>query len=456
MAKCILWLQSNLRLHNNPALYRASQEGNIIPIFILDHQRQRNLGQASKWWLKESLKDLQEKGLPLIIREGNPLEVLQQILSETGAHKIFWNREYGPGDMEEEQKLTQALPAEVCPGNLLFEPWSIESKQGKPFKIFTPFWKACLERGISHTAPEAPPTFAKESLESLPIESLFPELGLWSKKLFDHWCPGEEGAHQALTLFLKEKLPYYEKGRDFPGQDLTSRLSPHLRFGEISVHHIWERTLSLYSPDDPNVVRFLAELGWREFSHHLLWQKPTLSTKPFYEQFEVFPWQDNEDLFEAWKKGQTGFPIIDAGMRELWETGYMHNRVRMLVASFLTKNVLIPWQEGESWFWDTLVDADPANNAASWQWVAGCGADASPYFRVFNPITQGERFDPQGTYIRRWLPELSDTPHIHTPWLGKSLLSPSNYPDPILDLKTTRERALAAYQAMRSGRMKVI
>ncbi|MBS0623540.1 MAG: deoxyribodipyrimidine photo-lyase [Verrucomicrobia bacterium] len=394
MKKSIVWLRQDLRLRDNPALHFASQQSDQLAIvYILEEP----LSKVQTWWLFQSLQQLslslQERGQTLIFRKGNALNILNELIAETGATSLYFNRRYEP--QYSQPKLPQ-IEVFSYNGSLLLEPWEISPQKGSFFRIFTPFWKKALQ--LIEIPPERPiPKFPSPfNIKSDPIpESDLPD------PLFSIWKPGEEGAHQHLKRFTQHSF-YYPVHRDFPAKEGTSKLSPYFHFGEVSPQQIWRRI-------DQPVYR--AELGWREFCYHLLHHFPNLPTEPFDERFKHIPWENNQAALHAWQKGETGFPIVDAGMRELKHTGWMHNRVRMITASFLTKDLRIAWQEGEAWFWKHLIDADLANNSANWQWVAGCGADAAPYFRIFNPILQGKKFDPQGEYILKWCPEYKQNPH---------------------------------------------
>ena len=463
--KIIVWFRQDLRLKDNPALHQAAQDGLVIPLYILDDITPGDwkIGGASRWWLHNSLdsleNDLKKSGTKLILRHGRADEILPKIIKETGADAVYWNRCYEPFNIARDKKLKETLSAKCKSfnGSLLHEPWEIKNKQGGFFKVYTPFWKHCL----SLSAPRSPLPLPKTLKNELNIKSdrladwkLLPTKPNWAKGFTDHWHPGENGAAKQLTIFLDGAIENYSNGRDMPGISGTSKISPHLHFGEISPNQVWHAanfTKNARAGDNgsKNLDKFLAEIGWREFAHHLLYHFPEFPEKPFNNKFNKFPWEHDEKLFDAWKAGKTGYPIVDAGMRQLWQTGWMHNRVRMIVASFLTKHLLISWQDGAKWFWDTLVDADLANNSAGWQWVAGCGADAAPYFRVFNPILQGEKFDPNGEYVRKYIPELSFVPnsHIHKPWEWPEF-NPVRlqYPLPVIDHQKGRQGALNAYR----------
>lgn len=468
----LVWLRADLRLNDNPALYAAHQRGlkTTHVVYIYDTHTEPHMGAASKWWLHHSLQAMvQQLDGRLNLYQGDPKVILPQLCKKLGVTDVFWNRDYTPAgkarDTHIKATLSEAgITVKSANGSLLQNPWDVRNKAGEPFKVFTPFWKNLQTLPMRATlAAQCPPLqYDKDSL-SLTALNLLPKRA-WAGGLADNWTPGEKGAEERFEHFLNTILHSYSNLRDRPGKDGTSRLSPHLRFGEISPIRIWHRTQQEMEKR-PEITKaaehFLSELAWREFSAHLLYENPTLRTEPLRKEFNHFPWRtDYTADLKKWQKGQTGLPIVDAGLRELWHTGYMHNRVRMIVASVLIKNMLIPWQEGEAWFWDTLVDADLANNSASWQWVAGCGADAAPYFRIFNPILQGAKFDPEGDYVRKWVPELAKlgAKDIHTPWeadkitlLGAGLTLGKTYPKPIVDLKTTRTRALEAFQSLKQA-----
>lgn len=458
----LVWLRNDLRLSDNPALLAACEAGGrVIALYIHETDEGiRQPGGAARWWLNHSLealgKALANKGIPLLVRSGKAGEVLDQVIVDQGIAAIHWNRRYAVGERELDQRLKadlrqRGLDASSHIGNVLAEPWTIATGQGKPYSVFSPFWKTLRDCRI------APPLAAPDGIGKPVPASTFdsdyqaPE---WSGKLVGQWDIGEAAAQKALHDFLDERLENYPDGRDFPGRDVTSRLSPHLRFGEITARQVWYATLARIAAEPevkPAADKFLSELAWRDFSYHQLYHRADIANVPMQEKYGGMNWSADAKAEVAWQQGRTGIPIIDAGMRELWQTGYMHNRVRMLVASFLTKNLLIDWRHGERWFWDCLVDGDVANNSASWQWVAGCGLDAAPYFRIFNPVTQGERFDEAGTYVRRWVPELAGLPDkwIHNPadapepiMREAGIALGETYPLPIVDLKASRHRAL--------------
>ena len=466
----IVWFRRDLRLADNPALHSAIESGKpVIALYLYETDLSRKTGGASDWWLHHSLislqKHLTKAGLSLHIRKGKAREELSSLISSTGADHIVWNRRYKKGDRDRDADIKSefkdgGICVETYRANLLSEPWDVQTKSGSGYyKVFTPYWRTAKAQ-MDIAEPIAPPSKIKpyknlrDGLDVSELE-LLPTAPDWGRKMAPYWQPGEDGAAASLSEFLDGPVENYPEARDRPDQDGTSRLSPHLAFGEISPRQIWDSC----KDDLSRAAKFLAEIGWREFSYVLLFHNHNLESENFKSDFDNFEWDENKDALSAWQHGQTGYPFVDAGMRQLWQTGWQHNRVRMVTASFLIKHLLINWREGEKWFHDTLVDADPASNAASWQWVAGSGADASPYFRIFNPFTQGEKFDPNGDYVRKFVPELAKMPkkYIHRPWdapddvlasagvkLGK------NYPKPIVDHKEAREKALSAYKKSRS------
>ena len=473
----IVWLRQDLRLADHPALRAAiSTDAPVIPVYILDDETpgQWGIASASRWWLHHSLESLgsalKSRGSRLILKRGTVSKVLTALVKETGAKAVYCSRAYEPWAIKLERELKQDLEKVDCelkryPGTLLMEPEDIETKTGGPFKVYTPFWKALSSQREDTKPLPAPQTIKKPSKwpdsEKLTDWSLLPAKPDWAGGMREMWQPGEEAAIDRLNDFLEEDVNQYAANRNIPGKPFTSRLSPYLHFGEISPRRVWHavkhRTQS--GSLSKGAETYLKELVWREFSYHLLFHFPTLPEKPFRPEYAAYPWSRSKKNLEAWQRGQTGYPVVDAGMRELWHTGWMHNRVRMIVASFLVKHLRIPWQDGEEWFWDTLVDADLANNAASWQWVAGSGADAAPYFRIFNPMKQGTDYDPDGAYVRRWVPEIAKLPdkHLHAPWeapedilkeagveLGKT------YPHPLVDHGEARKAAMAGYEAVKA------
>lgn len=484
MRPALYWIRRDLRLADNPALQAAASDGPVVPVYIHAPAEADGWppGAASQWWLHHSLYALAEQleahGLPLVIRHGDSLEALATLIEETGAGAVHWNRLYEPARIRHDTRIKQALKArgiEVRSHNaaLLQEPWTIQTGTGGDYKAFTPFWRAC-QRGVGPTAPlpvpetlTAPPeaqtlpgaltpsTGGHETLEAL---GLLPRVD-WAGGLRARWQPGETGAQTRLADFIATAMADYRDGREQPAVAGTSRLSPHLHHGEVSPRQIWQ-ALSPHTGESADLFR--SEIGWREFAHHVLYHHPDFPDHPLNARFADFPWQADpgDRLLRAWQRGETGIPLVDAGMRELYETGWMHNRVRMVVGSFLVKNLRLPWQAGEAWFWDTLVDADLASNSLGWQWVAGSGADAAPYFRVFNPVRQGERFDADGTYVATWLPELAGLPtrHRHAPWQAPAgvlrdagVTLGVTYPHPLVDLKASRQAALAAFEQIKKG-----
>jgi deoxyribodipyrimidine photo-lyase len=467
LSPLLVWFRQDLRLADNPALRDAIATGApVLPVYVLDDETPGpwRIGGASHWWLHHSLAalaaDLGKLGLRLILRRGRAQECLNELIAETGAAGVVWNRCYEPFAVARDKAIkstleARGLAARSFNANLLFEPWTVASKSGTPFRVFTPFWKACLAAeppALPLPAPSralAPANWpASDALDDW---NLLPTKPDWAGG-FSIWNPGEAGAQARLAEFVARALDGYAGLRDRPDLEATSRLSPHLHFGEISPRQCFHA--GAVSP------KFLAELGWREFAHHLLFHIPDLPETALRAEFRDFPWRDDESRLRAWQQGRTGFPIVDAGMRELWRTGWMHNRVRMVAASFLVKHLLLPWQAGQAWFWDTLVDADLASNSASWQWVAGCGADAAPYFRVFNPMLQGAKFDPDGAYVRRFVPELAALPneYLHAPWQAPAdvlrragVALGATYPKPIVDHGEARVRALAAFRSLKEA-----
>jgi deoxyribodipyrimidine photo-lyase len=476
LAPTILWFRRDLRLDDNPALTAALSDGApIVPVYI--HAPEEEVpwepGAASRWWLHRSLAALDEslraRGNRLRILRGPSLESLRHLAHETGAHTIHWNRLYDPATRERDTRIKQTLRAEGlrCESHkaaLLFEPWEILNGSGQPYRVFSAFWRACM-RSLSveppcpapETLPSIPETIAPNARLSLDSLELLPRTQ-WDGGLRATWTPGETGAQERACAFIATELADYGTARDRPDQPGTSRLSPHLHFGEIGPRRLLSWIITAFGdPSQGAAEPYVRELGWREFGYHLLHHFPHTTEAPLDGRFDRFPWATDgvETALAAWQQGRTGIPLVDAGMRELWHTGWMHNRVRMVVASLLTKNLLIPWQTGARWFWDTLVDADLAGNTLGWQWTAGCGADAAPYFRVFNPVLQGQRFDPDGRYVRRWCPELARLPdkYLHQPWTApQSILTAAgvrlghDYPTPIVDLAKSRVRALAAWE----------
>ena len=451
----------------------------VVALYVLDDETagQWAPGGASRWWLHGSLAALERAladcGGRLVLRRGPARRVVAEVVEETAAEAVFFTRCYEPYAAALEADIADDLAARGVDcrrfgGGLLFEPETIRTKAGEPFRVFTPYYKACLERTPPKAplpAPDAVPAPAGlPDSEALEDWRLLPTAPDWAGGLRAAWTPGEAGARARLDAFMDHAMAGYKDRRNRPDVAGTARLSPHLHFGEIGPRQVWHAAEARLAADagggESGARSFLRELVWREFSYHLLHHWPDLPTAPFRPDFAGFPWADDAAGLAAWQQGRTGYPIVDAGMRELWHTGWMHNRVRMITASFLVKDLMVPWQAGEAWFWDTLVDADLANNAASWQWVAGCGADAAPYFRIFNPVRQGEKFDPDGAYVRHWVPELAGLPaaYIHAPWTApEDVLSQADvrldesYPRPIVDHAVARRRALAAFQQIKKA-----
>jgi deoxyribodipyrimidine photo-lyase len=473
MLTTIVVFQQNLRIADNPGLLWAAERGRVVPVFVWDDSDAHQPGAASRWWLQYALRDLQENlsrlGAQLVLRRGDTITVLQNVLQETGAQAVTWQRRYEPALAARDMGIADALrkggvDVFLQDGFLLFDPAAIRTGTGNPFRVFTPFARACFKTE-SPPKPVAPPKtlravagLTSETLDSL---TLVPRGAAWTTGLAEAWAVREDAAQERLCDFVGKGVTQYENDRDRPDIEGTSRLSPYLHFGQISPRQVWhavQKKKAKGNGGHSSIERYLLEVLWREFSWHLLQQFPALPEQPLNPTFARFPWRDDGAALKAWQRGMTGYPIVDAGMRQLWQTGWMHNRVRMVVASFLIKHLLLDWREGEAWFWDTLVDADLGANAASWQWVAGCGADAAPYFRIFNPILQGQKFDPKGDYVRRYVPELArlETKYIHAPWQAPSaqlddagVVLGKNYPKPMVDHAFARKRALAALAAMK-------
>lgn len=473
----LVLFRHDLRLTDNRALDAAVRTGRpVVPVFILDEESPglRPIGGARRWWLHHSLnalsRDLAERGARLLLRRGRCPSVVEALLRETGADRVVWNRRYDPAGAAVDAAMKEVLrgrgiACESFDGQLLHEPTRLKTGSGGPYRVYSPFWRAL----VAEPAPR-PPLPAPRSLrghdgrlgsDDLPKWNLLPTRPDWAGGLRAEWTPGEAGALARLKIFLAGAIDGYGENRDRPGMPSTSRLSPHLAHGEITPFQIWQAVEDARGAIPArDAEKFLKEVVWREFSYHLLFHNPDLAERNYNRDFDGFRWQPSDDLVEAWRRGRTGYPVVDAGMRELWQTGWMHNRVRMICASFLIKHLLQDWREGERWFWDTLVDADPASNAASWQWVAGSGADAAPYFRIFNPILQGEKFDGEGDYVRRFVPELGRVPDrfLHHPADAPALVLTEagvklgrDYPVPVIDHALARDRAMAAYTAMKGS-----
>ena len=446
----LVWLRDDLRLADNPALHAAVERGGpVVVLYLFDEESEgiRPLGGATKWWLHGSLTalahDLDQRGGSLTLRRGKAEDVIPHIVKTMGVTAVFWNRRYGAA-REIDARLKTSLresdvEVESFAANLLHEPWTVSTADGRPYRVFSPFWKASLALGDPRSPLPAPtridPADVAES-DDLATWRLLPDVPDWAGGLRESWEPGEAAAHRQLEAFLDDSLEDYSGHRDEPAVDATSRMSPRLRFGEVSPTQIWHRVhAGRTSPArQKNGASFLREVGWRDFNWNILYHQPDLATANFRPEFDAFPWEKPDAAtLRAWQTGHTGIPLVDAGMRELWHTGVMHNRIRMVTASFLIKNLLVDWRVGERWFWDTLVDADEANNPANWQWVAGSGADASPFFRVFNPELQAKKFDGDRKYQLKWVPELDS----------------DDYPEPIVDLKESRRDALDAYDVVK-------
>ncbi len=481
MSATILWFRQDLRVDDNAALKAARDRGQaVIPVYILDDVGEGDwtLGGASRWWLHHALaaldQSLRELGSRLFLFSGDAGEILAALVRETGAGAVYWNRRYEPASIARDSQIKASLlrghiEARSFNSSLLFEPHTIANKQGKPFQVFTPYWRHCLALPVpeavkSGGAVETPRSMAGAvALESLGLLPRIP----WDRGFREVWQPGEAGGRARLKRFVAKAAAQYDDARNIPGIDGTSRLSPWLHFGEIGPRQVWaavaaqSRTSGVF-PASSGARVFLSEIGWREFAHHLLFHFPATPQAPLREEFARFAWASDPHgrKLRAWQQGLTGYPIVDAGMRQLWATGWMHNRVRMVVASFLVKHLRLPWQRGAEWFWDTLVDADLASNTLGWQWSAGCGADAAPYFRIFAPVLQGQKFDPDGAYVKTWVPELAQLgpKWIHAPWEAPAEVLATagvdlgrTYPRPVVDHAEARAAALAAFKALRAS-----
>jgi deoxyribodipyrimidine photo-lyase len=481
MKAVVVWFRQDLRLEDNAALALAIEEGvPVIPLYISSRKDEAPWapGGASEWWLHHALGDLdrqlRERGSRLVVREcreeDGSGDVLKQVVGETGATAVFWNRRFEPKVIKRDAVIKKELcergvRAVSANSSMLFEPHEIANKSGKPFQVFTPMWR--------HYQKLEMPNVVNVPIESLEVPTKWPQsdsidsLGLlprvsWDKGFFAHWgAPSREGCQNDLREFVRSGAEAYLDKRDLPAQPGTTQLSPYLHFGQIGPREVWRAFAESPNYSENFSTGVMRQLIWREFAHHLLFHFPHSPLKPLRPEYELFPWEPEERLLNAWKLGETGFPIVDAGMRQLWVTGWMHNRVRMIVGSFLVKHLLQPWQDGAQWFWDTLVDADLANNTMGWQWIAGCGADAAPYFRIFNPITQGEKFDPKGSYVRRYLPVLNKLPNlfVHKPWemgelelKGCGVTLGRNYPSPVIAHPAGRQRALDAFAELKRRR----
>lgn len=474
----IVWFRRDLRLTDNPALESAIKRGGpVICLYILETDPAlRPLGGASLWWLDKSLQSLalqlREKGANLTLRRGLARETLHEVIADTGAGAVFWNRRYEQpaceidADIKESLK-RRGLTSESFNGSLITEPWTQKTGSGNYYKVFTPYWKSVQANYTPPLPITAPATIpgAEAQSDTLADWALHPKDPDWSSGFGQQWHPGEAGAAGRLTHFLDGPVSNYQNHRNRPDLSQgTSGLSPHLAFGEISPAQIWravQARIETGEASEKDAMVFLSEVAWRDFSYVLLYHNSNLARENFRTLFNLMPWANDQEALTRWQRGMTGYPIVDAGMRQLWATGWMHNRVRMIVASFLTKHLMIHWADGENWFWDTLVDADPGANSASWQWVAGSGADAAPYFRIFNPITQGQKFDETGDYVRKWCPELAQLPnkYLFNPWDADTKMLDAadiklgaNYPNPIVEHSAARKRALEAYDTLKSRR----
>ena len=457
--KTLLWLRDDLRVGDNIALCHAVDSSDtLLIIYILENNDNiRPLGGATKWWLHNSLIDFNQKiqslGNQIVFLQGDSSDIIPQMVKSHDINQVIWSRRYNAIETDTQIKNTlinNNISVKTFNNSLLFDPWQVLKDDKTPYTVYTPFFKRLFLQRDGIPKPLLPPKKLPPPPQNVDFPVLFalkllPTKPDWAADTLNkHWHIGEESAGNKWHMFLANNIANYNDNRNFPDISGTSALSPHIRFGEISVRQLWHDSLSVFNDGVCQAEIFLKELAWREFAYNLLYHNHDLATVPFRKSFADFPWHKNDELLKKWQSGQTGYPIVDAGMRQLWQTGWMHNRVRMIVASFLTKHLLLPWQSGEEWFWDTLVDADCASNPASWQWVAGCGADAAPYFRIFNPILQSQRFDASGNYIKTFVPELSalSPKIIHTPWQMPA------YPKPIIDHETARDRAMQAYQSL--------
>lgn len=469
MSATLFLFTNDLRINDNPALYAACQNANVIPLYIVDTSQDWPIQGAAAWWLRQALDvlttDLKPFNLDLIIKKGVTEHIIKNISERIAIDSVYVTRSYTPFERQRQKNLCQfckekGIKFHRFSGTLLFEPEAIANQQGQHFQVFTPFYKHCMKKTprqtLKKTIRRAKPKTKPIASDNLDDVFLMTHNTAWTKKLSHYWQPGEKFAHKQLASAIDNIVIDYDQKRNLMGDDGTSKLSPYLRFGQLSPAHIWEALHKQLSPVQSDA--FLRQLLWREFHYHLLFHREDITQSAFKEKFKHFPWRKNTKQLKRWQLGLTGYPIVDAAMNELWETGWMHNRARMIVASFLTKHLLISWREGAAWFWDTLVDADQANNCCGWQWVAGSGADAAPYFRIFNPTTQGKKFDPEGVYTKHWLPSLDQLPikYLFAPWEAPqdildnaSVRLGENYPLPMVDHKTARERALAAYSKIK-------
>jgi deoxyribodipyrimidine photo-lyase len=476
MSTNIVWLRNDLRLADHPALAAAHEAGAFLPVFVLDEEAagRWRIGGASRWWLHGSLKalaeDFRKRGAMLTLKRGEARQIIPALARELGAASVFASRSHEPWLRAMDRDIAEALKTQGIAfhryrSSLMFGPEEITTNSGGAYGVYAPFSRACFDKFAPRPPIPAPDRFEKApKLESDRLDdwNLLPKHPDWAGGLRETWTPGEAGGQRQLAEFVKASLHDYDTGRNAPGAHNTSMLSPYLHWGELAIDTVWQAADGSERQPGNGVVTFLKELIWHEFSAYLLWHHPDFPDQPLRRQFAAMPWREAPAELRAWQRGMTGIPMVDAGMRQLWQIGWMHNRVRMVTASFLIKHLLLPWQEGEAWFWDTLVDADLAANSVSWQWVAGCGADAAPYFRIFNPVLQGEKFDPKGEYVRAYVPELAALPdkYIHAPWKAPARMLKQagitlgeTYPHPIVDLNEGRNRAMAALSTVRKAQL---